>query len=662
MAEKFELEIEKAKRSRSKKTQAIVLCSALFFFTTALVYLYLTAFQINVIQKNYKSPINITTQSGNSVSIGHNRLFLISSQAELQITAEGYKSKTLFLEKSQVSRILDVQLSYAEVPVKITKSEETPSARWMVNNINIASTNNLDITLKPGNYNLRLSSRNYEDYTSKINVMPAKGFNSEISLTPTAIPYDIQTVPTGSEVYFDGKLVGISPVKGTIDSHIVRVVISKSKFVDVIESVDLALQNGKFSRSYNLKSQQGSLQVLYSPKGGRLFVNNVEVAASDRVAVRVASSNNIRYSHPGYDDQSITTEQGVGQIQFRLRPEYGDVYITANVKAKVYQGKKYLGDTPFNQSFLSVRQRFKIIRDEYAPQYFTIDVLKRKEHRIDAELLTWSRHHLNQSKAIMTNSFGMILKRFRGQGFEMGARPYIRGRRANEIIRNVKFRRAFYLSTKEITEADYAQFNSRTKSSLKPVVNISWNEAAIYCNWLSEIEGFQPFYFAKEGKVIGANKISRGYRLPTEAEWEYAARFANKRKPTIFVWGDDYEIDSGAGNIADKSAQDSVRTYIGSYNDSFKLRAPPGSFPIEKSGLYDMSGNVSEWVTDALSYEVPTKNDVYLDYMGPPQGRDHVIKGSNFTSANWTELRASFKESSDIGLPELGFRVARYID
>jgi hypothetical protein len=48
--------------------------------------------------------------------------------------------------------------------------------------------------------------------------------------------------------------------------------------------------------------------------------------------------------------------------------------------------------------------------------------------------------------------------------------------------------------------------------------------------------------------------------------------------------------------------------------------------------------------------------------MGPSRGRDHVIKGSNFTSASWTELRASFKESSDSALPEVGFRVARYIN
>ncbi|MBT7563071.1 MAG: SUMF1/EgtB/PvdO family nonheme iron enzyme, partial [Porticoccaceae bacterium] len=198
--------------------------------------------------------------------------------------------------------------------------------------------------------------------------------------------------------------------------------------------------------------------------------------------------------------------------------------------------------------------------------------------------------------------------------------------------------------------------------STNPVVNISWNDAALYCNWLSSKEGFKPFYSVRAGKVFGVEKESRGYRLPTEAEWEYAARFANKRKSTLFVWGDDYQVEETAGNVADKSAENSVRTYIGGYNDSFKSVAPAGSFGVEKSGLFDMSGNVSEWVTDVLSYKIPDKNTVYTDYMGPSRGRDHVIKGSNFTSASWTELRASFKESSDSALPEVGFRIARYIN
>ncbi len=75
-----------------------------------------------------------------------------------------------------------------------------------------------------------------------------------------------------------------------------------------------------------------------------------------------------------------------------------------------------------------------------------------------------------------------------------------------------------------------------------------------------------------------------------------------------------------------------------------------------------MSGNVSEWVHDFYSLIPPRINEENINYMGAKVGSNHVIKGSNYLSADWTELRASYKETSNKGQIDVGFRIARFIN
>ena len=117
-----------------------------------------------------------------------------------------------------------------------------------------------------------------------------------------------------------------------------------------------------------------------------------------------------------------------------------------------------------------------------------------------------------------------------------------------------------------------------------------------------------------------------------------------------------------AGNLADLSAKGTVEVYLGDYDDKYAFEAPVGTYGPEISGVYDMAGNVSEWVHDYYSLEPPDTNRVYFNYMGPEFGESRVVKGSNYTSSSWTELRASFKQSSQEARSEVGFRVARYLN
>ena len=113
------------------------------------------------------------------------------------------------------------------------------------------------------------------------------------------------------------------------------------------------------------------------------------------------------------------------------------------------------------------------------------------------------------------------------------------------------------------------------------------------------------------------------------------------------------------GNYADRSATHVVGRIIFGYNDNHIVAAPVGTFEPNANGLYDIGGNVAEWINDF--YAQPT-SDPSTDPIGPGSGDYHVIRGSSWRHGTITELRLSFRDYGKDGRKDLGFRIARYAD
>ena len=187
-----------------------------------------------------------------------------------------------------------------------------------------------------------------------------------------------------------------------------------------------------------------------------------------------------------------------------------------------------------------------------------------------------------------------------------------------------------------------------------PVVMVSWYDAIEFCNWLSRREQLTPFYDVK-GTGVMENWSANGYRLPTEAEWEYAARSGGKTYK--YSWGN----GSPEGNVADESLKTTFKTWPfaiwSGYTDGYTYTAPIGSFPPNELGLHDMSGNVWEWCNDWYeSYAAGEQTNP----RGPPSGVIRTLRGGSWTDAP-EALRASFRSGR---MPDgrgvnSGFRPAR---
>lgn len=209
----------------------------------------------------------------------------------------------------------------------------------------------------------------------------------------------------------------------------------------------------------------------------------------------------------------------------------------------------------------------------------------------------------------------------------------------------------FYLGKYEVTNAQFKKFKPRHNSSNsdgsrldgdnQPVVNVSWEEAVAFGNWLSEQTG-------------------QTYRLPTEAEWEYAARSGTKQSR---FWGNNADEACQYANVADVTAKEHWAKWTTfSCDDSYSVSAPVGKFMPNGYGLYDMLGNVWEWCGDIYNSEayakLPKDNPIYEG-----SGEYRVMRGGGWSNGP-LGIRSAHRVglSPDFGHHALGFRLVKTIE
>ena len=209
---------------------------------------------------------------------------------------------------------------------------------------------------------------------------------------------------------------------------------------------------------------------------------------------------------------------------------------------------------------------------------------------------------------------------------------------------------AFSIGKYEVTQREWREVMGTNPSEFKgdtlPVECVSWYEAVEYCNQRSRREGLTPAYTIN-GTDVTWNRDASGYRLPTEAEWEYACR-AGTASP----------FNTGNNITASQANYDGNYPYGANAEGVYREKTvEAGSSAANGWGLYDMHGNVWEWCWDWYG---DYTGGAQRDPAGPSSGSNRVIRGGSWLNdaRNLRSSNRNFYSPSDLG-STLGFRLVR---
>ncbi len=489
---------------------------------------------------------------------------------------------------------------------------------------------------------------------------------AELSFTST---------PSGATVMLGDKALGITPLTAQIDSGRQTLALRLPGHKQTEVEVTVLPGQAQTVPDVVLRKADGLVSLASKPAGATVTVNGkfrgqtpvqLELTPGKTYKVGFSKAGYVKVNRSvsvvsGQDKNlSVSLQANVGKIRMSITPASAQVYLNGKLHGS--------GDQDFDLP--AVPHKLQVKAAGYTTRDMTITPRPGLPQNLQVALLTEAQTKSSAVQVKPKSPAGqtMIFVDAVGQ-FDMGASRREQGRRANESQYKVELTRAFYVAETEVTNRQYRQFKRAHDSGVlqrytlngddQPVVGVSWQDAAAYCNWLSERESLAPAYKEREEKLEPVSPMTNGYRLPTEVEWAWIARHAST-DPRRFIWGDAMPPPPGAGNFADVSARSIAGDRISGYDDGFAGSAPARSFAPNALGFYDLGGNVSEWIHDF--YSIPVSSNVLVDPSGPVSGHQHVVRGASYQHGARARLRLTYRDYSSVGRKDLGFRVARYLE
>ncbi len=668
----FEHQLTAAKRRRRRVIRTAALSAAVMAAVagvTALFAAWVYRIDVAVAPSAAVATAAVTVVDGAGAAWG-TTVWAVRGPLTLRVGAEGFADEEVAVTEAAGTRgRVDVVLRERLAALRATTDANEAKTRWFLDGAFVMEGARFDTELRDGDYTVEARHPHYAPVSRTVTARRGAAFDVHLSPARVKGRMKITSEPDAATVTRNGEAVGTTPL--TLDApggvHDLR--LARDGYETRAETVRITHAAPTVTRHYRLVRASATASFVLSPAGGVLSVNGRAVSISETLHLPAGLEHRARYTRPGYAplDTAFTLEPGERRrIELALTPTFGTVRVRSAPDAEIAVDGAAVGRTPMRLTLPAAPHTIRLTRDGYRAVTRTLTPEPDAEHDLRVTLTPEVQSRRDTAPPRYANSVGVELKLFRNPGtVRLGTPRGERGRRANEFLRDVRLTRAFYAGTHEVTTGQYRRFTHPEQppaADRRPVTGVTWEDAARFCNWLSRQEGLAPVYQFEAGRHVGSRADADGYRLPTEAEWEWLARKAGRRVQTRFPWGDETRVPEGSGNLADESAKGTVPVYIPRYHDGAARLTDVGIFAANASGLHDLAGNASEWTHDPYDLRPPPEGRVETDPLEAGPGGRHTIKGSNWRSGELGELRAAYRAGSRDPNPDLGFRIVRYLD
>jgi len=501
-------------------------------------------------------------------------------------------------------------------------SSEPPGAAVYIDGEKIGKTPLSREHLKKGIKKLVIKKGCYADVVRSLEIVPLKTAVVEVELESVCGGLKVTSKPAGADVYLEGKKIGTTPFAGNgIRKGSKKLELKKDYYFKAKRNIEItALETSEVA--IELEAGYGNLRVSSNPVGASVYLNGKKIGQTPFTKKRIKKgSYKLELRKECFASLKKTLKikpLETVKTSLKLTPTCGELEVLSDPQgATVFLDEKEVGVTPLQLTGIKKGGRQLVVRQEgYDEVAKAITIVPSRQLKVPLFTLQ------PQAGTVWVEPvIEMPMVWVPGGSFDMGG---VDSGSDAKPVHKVKVD-DFWIGKYEVTQSQWVKIMGSNPTELKkggkyPIENISWNEC-------------QDFI-----KKLNAQS-SKTYRLPTEAEWEYACRSGGK--------GEKYSGSEKAGPVA---------WYL---VNSVLSAHPVGSKQANGLGLHDMSGNVSEWCMDWYGKHFYEKSPEQ-NPQGPSGGTNRVVRGGGWVSVPWT-LCSSYRSKAlaDSRRKTRGFRLVR---